>query len=500
MRRAGLIITITAVMALPAYLSPAASSADVNCALNGVTLTVTVTEGFASTVVRNGTAIEVREGGLEDEVPCTGSPTVLSTDTVIVDDDSAPAFQTQSTIDLSGGSFAPGADGEGGSATAEIEFQLDGIEDGRIRGSGGNDNIRFGAQGANLNQGGEGGFLSDLDVTFSGLERVRVNGGDSNDTVGGQGQSLVTGAPFPLPLTLLGEAGGDQLTGGSGNDNIGLTTEPGNDTLAGGAGNDRLVAELGNDSVNGGLGSDTVEYVNSPSAVTVDLATVGSQNTGGGGTDTLGAVENLVGSLHSDTLRGNAAANVLEGHSAGDLVEGRGGQDTVLGDSSPADLGDDVLLVRDGVADTVSCLGGVDSVIADQAGVDSIPADCENVSFPPAPPPPAPPPPGPPPTGEPSNDFSFGKVKRNKRRGTAKLPVNVPGPGAIDLARTKKVKGAEERAEAGGTVRLTIKPGPKAKKKLNLTGKARVSAAVTYLPDGGEPNTDSKKVKLRKLP
>jgi hypothetical protein len=95
-------------------------------------------------------------------------------------------------------------------------------------------------------------------------------------------------------------------------------------------------------------------------------------------------------------------------------------------------------------------------------------------------------------------EFSLGGVKKNKRKGTAKLTVNAPGPGELELAQTTKVKGDEETVEAAGTEKLSIKPKGKAKKKLNAKGKAKVKAEVTYTPDGGSPNTDTKTVKLRK--
>jgi hypothetical protein len=114
--------------------------------------------------------------------------------------------------------------------------------------------------------------------------------------------------------------------------------------------------------------------------------------------------------------------------------------------------------------------------------------------------------PPPPPPAPPSNEFSFGKVKKNKKKGTAKLTVLVPGPGALDLARTNKVKGDEESVEAAAArsagaeieAKLKIKPRRKAKKKLNEKGKAKVKAEVTYTPTGGEPNTKTKKLKLKK--
>jgi hypothetical protein len=113
------------------------------------------------------------------------------------------------------------------------------------------------------------------------------------------------------------------------------------------------------------------------------------------------------------------------------------------------------------------------------------------------PPPPCPPsPPSPPPP--PSNEFSFGKVKKNKRTGAAKLTVIVPGPGALELAKTKKVKSDDDRAEAQGRVKLAVKSRGKARRKLTRRGRAKVKAEVTYTPTGGGPNTQTKKLKLKR--
>jgi Ca2+-binding RTX toxin-like protein len=202
--------------------------------------------------------------------------------------------------------------------------------------------------------------------------------------VSGDGATFAD-SPFNRPMTILGEGSGDDLRGGSAADNIGFVVEPGNDSLAGGAGDDLIAAESGDDEVDGGPGTDTASYVNAATAVTVDLAIGAQQDTGGGGLDTLTAVEHLTGSQLGDTLRGDAGPNRLAGSGGGDTIEGRTGVDEVLGDDSAAELGDDVLLVRDGIADTVTCFGGTDTVTADRAGVDSIAADCETVSLAPTP-------------------------------------------------------------------------------------------------------------------
>ena len=97
-----------------------------------------------------------------------------------------------------------------------------------------------------------------------------------------------------------------------------------------------------------------------------------------------------------------------------------------------------------------------------------------------------------------NNEFELGKAKKKKRKGTAKLPVEVPCAGTVELAKTKKVKADEEVADAEGEVKLLVKSKGKARKRLNKKGKAKVKAEVTYTPDGGEPNTQTKKLKLKR--
>jgi hypothetical protein len=58
------------------------------------------------------------------------------------------------------------------------------------------------------------------------------------------------------------------------------------------------------------------------------------------------------------------------------------------------------------------------------------------------------------------------------------------------------VKADEELVEAAGKEKLSIKPKDKAKKKLNKKGEAKVNAEVTFALARGEPNTESKKIKL----
>lgn len=81
---------------------------------------------------------------------------------------------------------------------------------------------------------------------------------------------------------------------------------------------------------NGGTGNDTVSYVNSATAVTVDLAT-GSGSGGFAQGDSFISIENVTGSGLADTLKGTNGANTLSGGAGDDLLEGGAGADRLDG-------------------------------------------------------------------------------------------------------------------------------------------------------------------------
>jgi hypothetical protein len=103
---------------------------------------------------------------------------------------------------------------------------------------------------------------------------------------------------------------------------------------------------------------------------------------------------------------------------------------------------------------------------------------------------------------EPTNSFTLGKAKLNKKKGTATLTVNVPNPGElIGAGNGVKVAGAaviSKTVPAAGSVNLKIRAKGKKKRKLNETGKVKVKPKITYTPTGGDPATQSKKLKLKK--
>src|SRR5438270_12182117 len=110
------------------------------------------------------------------------------------------------------------------------------------------------------------------------------------------------------------------INGTSGDDNLNGTS--GNDTMSGGDGDDVL---------DGGAGIDTASYTAAAAAVAVSLAIAGPQDTGGAGTDTLVAIENLTGSAFDDTLTGDANANTLSGGAGNDVLDGGAGNDVLNG-------------------------------------------------------------------------------------------------------------------------------------------------------------------------
>jgi Ca2+-binding RTX toxin-like protein len=172
--------------------------------------------------------------------------------------------------------------------------------------------------------------------------------------------------------TLLGNGGNDRLDGAAGNDVVAggdgsdvLKGGLGDDRLDGGADNDLLEGGAGNDVLVGGSGMDTADYYSSSTGVAVNLALQVAQNTGGGGTDTLNGIENILGSNSNDSLTGDALDNILRGYGGSDslnggagnnLLDGRDGNDTFV-----AHLGNDTIEGGTGI-DTVDYSGALSAV------------------------------------------------------------------------------------------------------------------------------------------
>ena len=100
--------------------------------------------------------------------------------------------------------------------------------------------------------------------------------------------------------------------------------------------------------------------------------------------------------------------------------------------------------------------------------------------------------------------ISPGKPRLNKKRGTATVPVSVPGPGTLTLTGKGVVtKGATQASGTGATgaadiVDLLVKSNGKTRRKLRSSGKARVTVTIGFAGTGGGSDTELQTVKLKK--
>jgi List-Bact-rpt repeat protein len=92
--------------------------------------------------------------------------------------------------------------------------------------------------------------------------------------------------------------------------------------------------------------------------------------------------------------------------------------------------------------------------------------------------------------------FGFGKVKLNKKKGTAKLTVKVGAPGKL-VVSGKKIKKRSKATKSAGNVTISILPKGKAAKALKETGRAKVKVKLAYTPSGGTTATQSKSIQLK---
>lgn len=212
-----------------------------------------------------------------------------------------------------------------------------------ISGFGGNDRL-IGGGGSDYLCGGRGDDTLD---GGEGIDWLLPGGGRDIATGGADSINVISYLPSPAAIGInlrTGIARGwgrdsvrnvhqvegtqfdDVVVGdSSGNALVGLG---GRDRLRGGRGEDSLVGGSGDDDLSGGRGSDYAVFIDSGSAVRVDLARGTAR---GEGADRLRAFENVFGSREDDVLTGTKRSNVFIGGVAGDDdIVGRGGSDVVF--------------------------------------------------------------------------------------------------------------------------------------------------------------------------
>ena len=100
----------------------------------------------------------------------------------------------------------------------------------------------------------------------------------------------------------------------------------------------------------------------------------------------------------------------------------------------------------------------------------------------------------------PDNRFTLGQAVR-KRNGSAQIPVTIPGPGQLtsdDAGAKDLLKTTDASATKAGTTMLKVKPAKSTKRKLRRGKKVKVTAKITFTPNGGTANSAEAPVKLKR--
>ncbi|QTD57489.1 cadherin domain-containing protein [Parasphingorhabdus cellanae] len=240
-----------------------------------------------------------------------------------------------------------------------------------ISGRGGNDYITAG-DGDDVLDGGTGtdtilgGLGNDL-IHALIVGEDTIDGGAGIDTVSFAATSTALSIDIDNPAHKLTSI--ENITGGAGNDDV-LGNAAANQ-IDGGAGNDLIEGAAGADTLIGGDGIDTLTYAGSAagnafmsgliggSSVngvviasdidrTLDGVDVDIQSNSATGADATGDIisgfEMLVGSNHSDRLRGTDGNSDVRGGAGNDVIYGGAGDDMLYGGS-----GDDFIFGQAGV-------------------------------------------------------------------------------------------------------------------------------------------------------
>ncbi len=232
----------------------------------------------------------------------------------------------------------------------------DGPGNDTLNGDAGLDALMAGTGHDTLNGGTEADFLT-ADTSFGDAVGDNLNGGEGDDFAEGGSSGSVTIDGGPGKDRLSGGAVGDTIHGGDGDDTIDGNT--GNDTINGDAGADRLDGQEGNDTVNGGADADLID------------GTLGNDTLDGGTGGTGSASDQLAYSSIPGSFEMPPAPSPINLNVAAGTATDTDGTDTFsnfeiyqgteLGDTMNGDDNDNYFMGMDG-ADTMNGAGGKDHI------------------------------------------------------------------------------------------------------------------------------------------
>jgi hypothetical protein len=93
------------------------------------------------------------------------------------------------------------------------------------------------------------------------------------------------------------------------------------------------------------------------------------------------------------------------------------------------------------------------------------------------------------------NSFTVGKPVLNRKKGTAKLPVALPGAGTLIAVGSGVVT---VPVGGRGTVKLSVRAHGRNLRTLNSKGRVALKLTLTFVPVGGDPNVKTIGLGLRK--
>jgi Ca2+-binding RTX toxin-like protein len=276
-----------------------------------------LTGNKANNTIEGGDGADIMDGGLgtdtlsyEDSILGNVTVTLVLGGKAIVEGADADFDEAINFENLTGTALG---DVLAGDSKANVLSGLEG--DDVLRGNGGADTLNGGANSDTADYGmiidsklaiivalGEAGKSVKVAGTAKNGANVSDAVGDTllniENVIGGAGNDTLTGNSL------------DNLLAGSGGDDI-LSGLAGSDTLVGGSGANRLIGGAGADKLDGtGGASDIADYAKSASGIIINLSS-GKGLGGDAESDTLTAIEHVVGSAKNDRITANADANFL---------------------------------------------------------------------------------------------------------------------------------------------------------------------------------------------